>query len=177
MIVAGRPNPPVPDDVPDWHPLRDPGIIRPLRASPHARDIERLGRQELQRLLRGSPAEQDLLGLLTAAAGGLSGPDLQELTGVPLWEIETILHTTAGRTFARRASRWAPATGPEVYLLGHEELQAAADRYLAARLAGYRDRLHAWAETYRARGWPPEPRSTCWAATTGSWTPSATCPA
>ncbi|MEV4134176.1 hypothetical protein AB0J72_18640 [Dactylosporangium sp. NPDC049742] len=29
IIVAGRPNPPVPDDVPDWHPLRDPGIGRP----------------------------------------------------------------------------------------------------------------------------------------------------
>ena len=24
VIVASRPNPPVPDDVPDWHPLRDP---------------------------------------------------------------------------------------------------------------------------------------------------------
>ena len=30
VILAGRPNPPVPDDVPDWHPLRDPAIIRPL---------------------------------------------------------------------------------------------------------------------------------------------------
>ena len=143
VIVAGRPNPPVPDDVPDWHPLRDRGIVRELPASAYARDIGRLGRQELQRMLGGSPAEQDLLGLLTAAVGGLSGPDLQELTGIPLWEIETILHTTAGRTFARRPSRWAPATGPEVYLLGHEELQAAAVRYLADRLAGYRDRLHA----------------------------------
>ena len=39
VIVAGRPNPPVPDDVPDWHPLRDREIIRPLPASPYARDI------------------------------------------------------------------------------------------------------------------------------------------
>ena len=61
----------------------------------------------------------------------------------------------AGRTFTRRASRWAPETGPEVYLLGHEELQAAASRYLGQRLAGYHDRLHGWADTYRARGWPP----------------------
>ena len=146
VIVAGRPNPPVPDDVPDWHPLRDPAIIRPLPASPHARDVQRLARQELQRLLRGTPAEQDLLGLLTAARGGLSARDLAELAGVPLWEVEEILHTAAGRTFQRRPSLLGPGTGPEVYLLGHEELQAAATDYLGGRLAGYRDRLHAWAD-------------------------------
>ncbi len=156
VIVAGRPNPPVPDDVPDWHPLRDSVIIQPLTASPHARDVGRLGRAELQRLLGGSSAERDVLGLLTAAMGGLSGLDLQELSGIPLWEIEEILHTTAGRTFARRPSRWDPATRPEVYLLGHEELQAAAISYLADSLAGYRDRLHAWAEAYRAQSWPPD---------------------
>jgi hypothetical protein len=156
VIVAGRPNPPIPDDVPDWHPLRDPGIIRLLKDSPHARNVQRLGRQELKRLLHGTPAEQDLLGLLVAARGGLSGPDLEELTGSPLWEIEEILHTVAGRTFTRRTSRWAPETGPEVYLLGHEELQAAASHYLGGhRLAGYHDRLHGWAGTYRAKGWPP----------------------
>lgn len=54
VIVAGRPNPPIPDDVPDWHPLRDPGIIRLLSDSPYARDVQRLGRQELQRLLLGT---------------------------------------------------------------------------------------------------------------------------
>jgi hypothetical protein len=105
VIVAGRPNPPVPDDVPDWHPLRERRIVRDLHASPYAGDIRRLGRQELQRMLGGSQAEQNLLGLLTAAVGGLSGPDLHELTGIPLWDIEKILHTVAGRTFARRPSR------------------------------------------------------------------------
>jgi hypothetical protein len=128
VIVAGRPNPPIPDDVPDWHPLRGLGIIRPLEGSPYTRDVRRLGRQELQRLLHGTAAEQDLLGLLTAARGGLSSTDLEELTGIALWEIEQILHTVAGRTFTRRASQWAPGTGPEVYLLGHEELHAAACR-------------------------------------------------
>ena len=156
VIVAGRPNPPVPDDVPDWHPLHDPGIVRKLTGSAHARNIGRLARRELQRLLGGSPAEQDLLGLLTAAAGGLSSPDLGELTGIPLWEIETILHTTAGRTFARRSPRWEPATGPQVYLLDHDELRAEAVRYLARRLPDYWDRLHAWAQAYQARGWPPD---------------------
>ena len=111
------------------------------------RDVGRLGRQELQRLLHGSPAEQDLLGLLTAARGGLSGPDLAELTGVPLWEIEDDpahrgradlrppAPAAGHRTPARRCTCWAmrnsrpppPATS-------------------ASRLAGYRDRLHAWAD-------------------------------
>ncbi len=120
--------------MPDWHPLRSPAVIRPLPASPYAKNAQRLSKQELQRLLGGSPAEQDLLGFLAAARGGLSAPDLEELTGAPLWEIEKILHTVAGRTFTRRPNRWAPKTAPEVYLLGHEELQAAATRYLASRL-------------------------------------------
>jgi hypothetical protein len=155
VIVAGRPNPPLPDDVPDWHPLRDPAVIRPLAASPHAGDVERLGRQELQQLLRDGGAGRDLVGLLTAARGGLSSPDLAGLTGVPLWEVEEILQTAAGRTFTRRSSRWAPETGPQLYMFAHEELLAAAARYLEVSLPGYYSQLNVWAETYRDRGWPP----------------------
>ena len=156
VIVAGRPNPPVPDDVPDWHPLRDPAIIRPLAGSPHARDVQRLGRQELQRLLRGSQAEQDVLGLLAAARGGLTARDLADLAGFSLWQVEDILHTAAGRTLQSRPSLLNPAARPEVYLLGHEELQAVATDYLSGSLAGYRDRLHSWAAGWRARKWPAQ---------------------
>ncbi|WP_046498422.1 hypothetical protein [Streptomyces odonnellii] len=47
--------------------------------------------------------------------------------------------------------------GPEVFLLGHEQLQVTAvDMFGPGRLAGYRDRLRAWAQHYRARRWPPE---------------------
>ncbi|MCU7722474.1 hypothetical protein ODJ79_01985 [Actinoplanes sp. KI2] len=163
VIVAGRPNPPIPDDVPHWHPLRDPGIVRRLSASAYAQDLQHLGRAEIKRLVNGSPIEQDLLGLLTAARGGLSGPDLRELTSADLVEIENVLHTVAGRTFTRRTAQWDPATGPEVYLLGHEELQQAATSYLdRTRLAEYRTRLHAWADTYRTPtdGGPPWPADT-----------------
>ena len=156
VVVAGRPDPPIPEDVPGWHQLRDPGIIRPLAPSAYAQDIRTLAQQELRRLLHGTPAEQDLLGLLTAARGGLSGPDLAALTGEPLWEIEEVLHGVSGRTFTRQLSTWQPEAGPEVYLLGHEELQATARTYLGdRRLAGYQDRLHAWAQEYRDQGWPP----------------------
>ena len=157
VVVAGRPNPPIPDDVPGWHRLRDPGIIRPLAPSTYAQDIKTLAQQELRRLLHGIPAQQDLLGLLTAARGGLSGPDLVGLTGEPLWEIEDILHGVSGRTFTRQVSTWHPEGGPDVYLLGHEELQATARAYLGGeRLASYQDRLHAWAEKYRDQGWPAD---------------------
>ena len=72
VVAAGRPDPPIPDDVPGWHRLRDPGIVRPLDSSAYAQDIRALAQRELRRLLNGTPAEQDLLGLLTAARGGHS---------------------------------------------------------------------------------------------------------
>jgi len=156
VIVASRPNPPVPDDVPDWHPLRDLTIVRSLAPSLHAREVERLARQELRRLLRGSQSEQDMLGLLAAARGGLSKRDLASLIGTPLWEVEGILDTAVGRTLHRSPSLLDPRGGREVYLMGHEELQVAARDYLGDRLSGYLDRLHAWAAGWQARQWPAD---------------------
>ena len=157
IIVTGRPDPPIPDDVPTVHPLRDHGIVRVLGKSPWAEVVREDMQRELKRLLYGTSVEQDLLGLVTAAGGGLSGPDLAELTGVPVFEIEENLHAVAGRTFTSRSSRWQPGAAPPVYVLGHEELQTAATRFLGStRLADYRQRLHSWAESYRQRGWPAE---------------------
>ncbi|MGW2689555.1 hypothetical protein ACWC6I_41160 [Streptomyces sp. NPDC001414] len=162
IIVAGRPNPPIPDDVPDWHALRDPGIVRLLGQSPHAKNLERLGQMELRRLLTGSLIEQDLLGLLTAARGGLSGKDLRDLTRAPLATVEAVLHTVAGRAFERRMPSLGRVVGRTVYLLGHEELYNAARHYLDDRMAEYRSRLHRWADGYRvsADGRPPWPTDT-----------------
>ncbi|MGW2182965.1 hypothetical protein ACWCXX_33850 [Streptomyces sp. NPDC001732] len=152
VMVAGRHDPPVPSDVPSRHPLRDRANVRFLEPSPYAQDVRRDAEHELKRLLRGTPVEQDLLGLVTAAGGGLSSRDLEELTGRQAWEVEESLHTVAGRTFARRPE---PSTQGEVYVLGHEELQQSAVRFLGdARLSGYRQRLHSWAEGYRVDRWP-----------------------
>ena len=157
VIVAGRRDPPVPDDVPGWHPLRDPAVIRPLDASGHAGDIRRLSGLELRGLLHGGAAGRDVLGLLAAARGGLSGPDLAELAEVPRWEAEGILRAAAGRTFTGRPSPSGRRDRPEIYLLGHEELQAQAEASLGGRLLDrYRGLLHAWADGYRDRGWPPD---------------------
>jgi hypothetical protein len=123
IIVAGRLDPPIPADVPDDHPLRDPAIVRMLAKSRWAGVVRADMQRELKRLLQGTRVEQDLLGLVTAAGGGLSEKDLAALTGLPAFEIEENLHAVAGRTFTIRASRWQPGT---VYVLGHEELQTAA---------------------------------------------------
>jgi len=96
-----------------------------------------------------------LLGLVTAAGGGLSASDLAELTDLPVYDIEENLQTVAGRTFTSRTSQWQPDKSPTVYVLGHEELQVAAAASLGKnRLGGYRERLHNWVDSYRQRGWP-----------------------
>ena len=72
VIVAGRPDPPVPADVPDDHPLHDLGIVRVLAPSRSAQAVRADMQRELKRLLHGDRAERDMLGLVTAAGGGLS---------------------------------------------------------------------------------------------------------
>ncbi|GHH13551.1 hypothetical protein GCM10018780_53460 [Streptomyces lanatus] len=148
VLVAGRLNPPLPGDVPDDHPLRDPAIVRTLSPSPYARAVRTEAERELKRLIEAGGLEYDLLALVTAAGGGLTAEDLAALTGAVPYDVRDVLRTRAGRTFGVRAS---------VYLLGHEELQSQAEEMLGAReLDRYRDELHAWAEGWRARGWPAD---------------------
>ncbi|MCM3882285.1 TIR domain-containing protein, partial [Frankia sp. R82] len=158
VVVAGRPNPPIPADVPPGHPLRNPTIVETLRRSEHAETIKADMQADLDRLLTGSTLGRELLGLVTAAGGGLSGRDLEELSTDPdatEWHIEHLLSTVTGRSFAWRTLHWNPTDGPRVYLLGHEELQQESVRaYGSRKLAVYRDRLHAWAQGYRQRRWP-----------------------
>ncbi|HEX8864019.1 MAG TPA: hypothetical protein VF821_00045 [Lentzea sp.] len=154
VIVSGRPHPPVPDDVPPEHPLRDPGIVRVLETSERAQVVALDMRRELDRLLTGSSVDRDLVGLLVASGGGLTASDLSELVADddwPQWRIEEHLAGVAGRSFL-------PLAHPSgAYLLGHEELSTtAATRIGDHHLTDYRTRLHAWADTYRDRGWPAE---------------------
>ncbi|MFF5366417.1 hypothetical protein [Streptomyces sp. NPDC013187] len=154
ILVASRNNPPPPDDVPRRHPLYDPSIIRILGTSRHAHDIQGDLERELKRLLNGTQLEQDLLGLITAAGGGLSAADLAELVDVSAWTVRNHLHTVAGRTFEPRESRWRPHDGHEVYILGHEELQVTAEQAFGTSLKRYHDRIHTWADGYRLSSWP-----------------------
>ncbi|MEU8228947.1 hypothetical protein AB0C12_04990 [Actinoplanes sp. NPDC048967] len=157
VLVASRPNPPMPADVGAGHPLRDRSVVWELERSPWADEFKSEAERELRRLLHGTRTEQDLLGVLTSAGGGLSAADLAEMTGAMEWEVREYLGATGGRTFTRRLSRWRPSEAPEIYLLGHEELQNASAKFLGeSRLAAYRESIHKWAELYEGRGWPAD---------------------
>ncbi|MFB7607996.1 hypothetical protein [Streptomyces gardneri] len=146
VIVSGRLNPPLPVDVPDDHPLRDPEAVRILAPSPRARAIRAEAERELKRLLEAGGLPYELLALLTAAGGGLTADDLAELTGAVPYRVRDVLRTGPGRTFAVRG---------EAYLLAHEELVAGAREMLGEReLARWRSALHAWADRSREAGWP-----------------------
>ncbi|WDG30690.1 hypothetical protein N7925_21350 [Streptomyces sp. CA-278952] len=155
IVVAGRPHPPVPDDVPGDHPLWTTEINHWLEPSPHAQATRRDAEQDLLRLLDGGGLGRELVSLTVAAGGGLSANDIAELTGSRPRRVERELSAASGRSFRRRSAHWTPR-GPEVYLLAHEEIQrSAADLVTDAELADCRARLHRWAETYRSAGWPP----------------------
>lgn len=157
IIVTGRPNPPIPSDVDERHPLREANTIQRLSQSAHAAVVRTDMLRELKYLLRGTQEERDLVGLLTAAVGGLSAEDLAALTNWSAWDVtvEEHLQTVAGRSLGVRGNRWRRDT--DVYLLGHEELQAEARRVLGPeRLAAYERRLCAWADEYRRRSWPDD---------------------
>ncbi|MDX8037034.1 hypothetical protein SK803_43165 [Lentzea sp. BCCO 10_0856] len=155
IIVSGRPNPPIPAEVPEHHPLRDESIVMELVPSVHAEAVRDQMVRDLKKLILGDAWEQDLLGVLTASGGGLTAADLAELTGQPKWLIDEHLSTVAGRSFDRRDAHYRPGLAPEVYILGHEELYALALEMIGpARLAQYRAKIYDWADGYADGGWP-----------------------
>ena len=70
IIVAGRPDPPVPADVPPRHPLRDEGIVRQLSASLHAQMVRDDAERELDRLLDDEGVGRDCWGSSRRPAAG-----------------------------------------------------------------------------------------------------------
>ena len=155
VIAAGRLHPPLPPDLPGTHPLRDPSIVRLLSESEHAQGIRHAAERELE-LLLSNPEARDVLCLITAAGGGLSSRDLAELTQRARWQVEKLLRSTAGRTFAYQpASRWPGLMGaPDQLVFAHSQLRKSALDGLDDLLDNGRQRLHAWADRYRAAGWP-----------------------
>ncbi|GAB2958650.1 hypothetical protein GCM10027184_02000 [Saccharothrix stipae] len=151
VIVSGRPFPPIPQDVPEDHPLRDPGVVHRLTPSSEARTMRIEMERDLKRLVGGTATDRDLLGMLTASGGGLSIRDLAELTGTSVRQVEDRLHTVAGRSFVSR-----PGASSDVYLLAHEGLRRTAVDVLGPQVDTYRERLHRWADSYRDRRWPPD---------------------
>ena len=155
VIVASRSGLEIPQDVARSHPLHGPDLARLLTRWQHAEDVRGAAEDELRDLLNGTAAQQDVLGLLTAARGGLTLGDLAELTHLAIGEIRWALGSAAARTSGSDAARALPERADRAYLLTHETLQADAAALIGdQRVSGYRDRLHAWAGTYRSAGWP-----------------------
>ncbi|TDB76747.1 helix-turn-helix domain-containing protein [Micromonospora sp. KC723] len=147
VVVAGRGHPPIPGDVPAHHPLRDPTIIRPLPAVTAATAVKEEAERDLMRILRGPDAGRRILGLVTAAGGGLTTEDLVDLTRLDPWVVDD--HLTSGRVY-QRSYRGA-------YQLAHEELVTQATRFLGVRnLDEHRGCLFEWASRYRDAGWPAD---------------------
>ncbi|NUK00458.1 hypothetical protein [Streptomyces lunaelactis] len=155
ILVAGRPHPPVPNDVPGGHPLHTHEINHRLERSPHAAAVRAEAENSLDAMLETGGLPCELLGLIAAAGGGLTADDLAHLTGNRPLKVRRTLAGATGRIFLTSPPIWAP--DGKVYLLGHEEIQATAMEMLSdTELRTYRDRLHAWADLHRANAWPVE---------------------
>ena len=104
-------------------------------------------------LLENRPGFQDLLGLLTAAGGGLALADLEDMgTGLASLQIQAVLRDCSGPVFAARVGDGDLAV---VHDLASEAVRTDAAAALGAGLlASYRQRLHEWSGRYRELGWP-----------------------
>ncbi|WP_051570463.1 TIR domain-containing protein [Cryptosporangium arvum] len=155
ILVTSRPEPGLPADVRDDHPLRA-CTPRRLAQLGYAADDERRAGQELDVLLDTEQVHGGLLGLITAAGGGLRPEDLAELAGLTLRDVERMLGSFFGRTIVRVAAEKGGAAdgGGSTLTFAHAALQATAEARLADRLPGHRREIIAWADAYAARRWP-----------------------
>ncbi|MFG1948147.1 hypothetical protein [Nonomuraea sp. NPDC048826] len=144
VLVTGRPNPGLHLRLRADHPLHR-CRVRTLRSTPYAQNLELEARNELGWWL-SVHRDDALLGLLAVARGGLTPEDLAALTGQDRYEIKDRLDSNIFRF----------AMGTESYAFAHETLLRIAEERLAGDLDGYRSRIHAWADSYRARGWPED---------------------
>ncbi|MFE5689752.1 hypothetical protein ACFQ7Y_42360, partial [Streptomyces sp. NPDC056512] len=158
VIVAGRPNPPVPSDVPGDHPLRTTAIDHQLPISETAKAVRADAERNLQALVAGGGLGLDLVGLTAASGGGLSAGDLAALTGRAVRQVELVLDGSVGRSFQRRPARWATAPDgavASVLSFAHQALaEVAMDLLSPTSLSAYQARIHAYIDQWREEGWP-----------------------
>lgn len=124
---------------------------RELAPWPHARDTERLAKEQLVQVLNTNPLSRDILGLITAAGGGLRLADIETLTGKAPYRLEGIIDGQLGRCVVSRDT-----VDGQIYLFAHDTLQQISVQQYGRELLGYREKIHEWANTYRQRGWPAD---------------------
>jgi hypothetical protein len=147
VLVSSRPQPALRPGIAEDHPLRRCRIWR-IGASPYAEACERLARAELDRMPDDDDAEQ-ILGMLAAAAGGLTGADLASLTDLRQRTVERRLD----RDFAR-SLRVVTRDGERGYIFDHAAIEAEVRVQLRDFLPQCQQRLEAWAKSYQDQGWP-----------------------
>jgi hypothetical protein len=147
-------------DVPVGHPL---SVARPARLNPFpgAEHRAALAMQEFDDLLHGEDQDvaAEVLGVLTAAAGALAIDDLAVLTA-DLEPVTTAWDRQVDRLVNERAARSLQRVGDR-YQFAHNSLleQAQTSESLRAlRHPDYRQRIHRWADRWRAARWPSPPR-------------------
>ncbi len=157
VLVASRPYPELPEDVPDGHPL----MVTPVQLSPFtgAQDLASQAKGEIYNLTHGDDRDLavDILGLLTAAAGPLSVMDLVALRsdGQDAPTAADELHVR--RLVKERAARSLEPVGlagNERYQFAHSSLLEYAQTTQDLRDPEYRQRIHRWAKRWHAVGWP-----------------------
>ena len=156
VVVSSRTDWELPGDMPPRHPLAGvlPEVLQPFG---DAEEQAALARQEIDDLLRRDDdgLAADVLGLLTAAAGPLAVPDLVAMTTAApqspalARRVRRLLTSSAARSL--QASRLA---GGKRYQFAHESLLAHAQVNDDLCDPDFRRRIHQWAETWRAAGWP-----------------------
>jgi hypothetical protein len=157
VLVASRPNPELPIDVPSGHPLTttDPLQLQPFQG---AQELAELGRQEINNLIHGVDDDTavDVLGLLTAAEGPLSLSDLAVLSN-DLTSPSAAHSRRVRRLVTEQAARiLEPIGSPEQprYQFAHFSLLEYAQATEALSDPAYRRRIERWADQWRDAGWP-----------------------
>jgi hypothetical protein len=157
VLVTSRPISRLPSDVVGGHPLYG-SRVHGLSAVAAARHTEHEARHDLSSALRGDRLGRDLVGLLAAARGSLTVDNLHELSGADWYDVNQRL----GSAFGRILRVGSPKSGHALNdSLGGGGLQFAHDTLFATvvdqfgpDIEVFRNRVHAWAEGYAARGWP-----------------------
>jgi WD domain, G-beta repeat len=160
-LVASRPHPELPVDVPDGHPLTSPTIRVTLTPFKRAKELAKLAQQEIDSLSRGvdDDTAADALGLLTAAGGPLSEEDLAFLSN-GLAPPSPAQSRRVHRLLTEQAARSLEPVGSTEharYQFAHLSLLEYARATKVLTHPHYRNRIHGWAGWWRDRGWPTSP--------------------
>lgn len=160
VLVSSRPCPELPGDLPIGHPLLDtyPVILRPFEGS---QELQRLAMQEIEGLVAEDAGDLaiSVLGTLTAATGSLTITELAEVLYGPqaslikTRHIRQLVSFRAARSL-QRAGHLEDCGGYR-YQFAHLSLLEYAQAHPDLSDEEHRRRLHAWADAWRDRGWPP----------------------